>query len=306
MEKVLYDGTEKQDTNLEYINYDEWLQNADKLKYRLNIKGDDYKNHILKVRNIIYHNKIYGFNYQEDGCNSDYVSVTFKLEEDGIIDSYNIALIDNFYKELLKDIHKHFGSDNEHNNINVGKDIISFINIIIHNINGIELFRCNKDGSCAKFFNHYDEYDPLRCNEYLYLDDEFIPSKFENECHIYQDIEELFRSLEDNDLIKLTNKKTGSIKYGVYNDNDTIGDYSAGNPLLYFCIDLDTVDEIKPYKRGFYPIYLFQSKSRNEDQYKDFEISKSYIDELNNRQRINYKKTVARINHLNRGDNNEQ
>lgn len=295
---------EKLDKNrdLEFVSYDDWLKNCDKLKYRLNIKEEDFNSHILQVRNVVSQNKIYGFNiaWEPKQYRHGYISVTIEIEEDGIIDSYSVALMENYYIDLLKDMYKHFYTDTElKNNTAIGYDILSFINKIIYNINGMELLRCNENGNCAKFYNHNDLNDPLICNKYLYLEDYFIPSKFEKEYYKSKEVEKILKELKNNDLIMYRNKNKGIVKYGIFNDSYSYNPYNIENPLLYFCKDLDSLDLVEPYKRGFYPFYLIYAINRNDILYKDISISRANIDDLNKHQKNVYYRVISQIEQLN-------
>ena len=282
-----------EDTELEFINFDEWLLESNQLEYRLNSSGFNLEDNTLSVRNFKYHNRIYAFEIDCIQSSHDYTEVTLKIEEDGIIDSYCLGILNNFTIGLLKNIFKYSSLGiYKDNNTEVKYAIIEYLNILIDNINGFELLRYNKDGTCAKFFNHFDNYDPCRCNEYLYFDKSFFPTSFNIDYVIHT-------SEKYDNLIKLTNTKTGHVTYGIRKTRDDDSNFDPDDEKYkynceLFCLDLDTADKILTYRRGFYPFYiLYKQRFLQDDTYKDILISKASLDELNERQLIKYKKMIG-------------
>lgn len=308
--KIYIDGNTvndcvEKDKKLELINFDLWLLYYNKLKYMLYSSGSQLIDNTLRVRDLKYHNKIYGLDIVKNDVSLDnHIKITFNIEENGIIDSYCISILNSYFIGLLKSILKYSSrSVYKDTNTEVNYAIIEYINILINNIKQLKFVGHNNNCTCVKFCQHSADYGSVICKKSLRDDTIFMPTELyrfpiidgSKDIHICR---KFAKALECNDLIKVTNFKNGHVTYGISNDpynhpTDGLNDYN----IDYFCIDIDTAYSIKPYKRGFYPLYILYVQSLGTDNiYKNLLISKASLDELNELQLIKYKKLVNIIN----------
>ena len=234
------------------IDFDKWLIDSRRMGYKIENSGYSVSSYKLEVRSLYYEKKTYAFNVTTGGIDVDCL-LSLLVEEDGLISGYLFYLHKYMYEEFLK----------------------KYLQISINNFgkNGhIEVSRL-----IINLFN-----DVLKLNE-----EHKIELGYWNQWHFtpwisYQDVEtasKVLSKFKGRDLVKLTNEKTGVVRYGCLNMYaDKKSEYWG---LKCYSLDYDERDKKAICFKFFYPPHDWQQRN-------GYKFEKASIEELTDKQKEMY------------------